>query len=313
MQRFLCDNRAALQRRGLLYPDVSLRGWGHHDFAFLLAGGYLDWATPQPRSLAQLAAELAGAADGFEGDVLLSSEDFYLIPNPEGLARLLEDTGIAGGRRTVVVAYVRRQDQAHESWYNQTVKAQGETHSFEQSVARWWDLWDYARQLARWAGTFGTDNIVVRPFEPAQFRGGSLVADFLEILALSPEGLALPEGRVNTGLNRDVLEFQRLANRLPLDVVRKRRYHRELIALSAAYAGTGRFDEAPFLDANRRREMLDAYQAGNDAVARTYLDRDRLFLETPDARDYPVASGLTAQKIRFILDGLAAQAGSSEA
>src|SRR5262249_54363877 len=85
LQQVVHDNRAALRPRGLLSPEVSLRGFGHHDLAFLLAGGYPEWATPQPRTLAELAAELDEATQGHAGPVLLSSEDFYLCPAPQRL------------------------------------------------------------------------------------------------------------------------------------------------------------------------------------------------------------------------------------
>lgn len=134
LQQFLHDNRAALRRQGLLYPEVSLRGYGHHDLAFLLAGGYPDWATPQPRMLDDLAAELDAATQGHAGPLLLSSEDFYLFPAPERLREMLADVGVLASHRPVIVVYVRRQDDAHVSWYNQTIKAQGHTHSLDECI-----------------------------------------------------------------------------------------------------------------------------------------------------------------------------------
>lgn len=59
-----CENRDELGRLGLLYPDVSLRGFGHHDLAFLVSGGYPDWAAGQDRPLHMLAADLAAVARG---------------------------------------------------------------------------------------------------------------------------------------------------------------------------------------------------------------------------------------------------------
>ena len=54
LQRVLFENKERLRNYGIDYPDISLRGYGHHDLAFLIAGGYPDWATPQPRTLAEL-------------------------------------------------------------------------------------------------------------------------------------------------------------------------------------------------------------------------------------------------------------------
>ncbi|HVX35469.1 MAG TPA: hypothetical protein VHC71_04540, partial [Hyphomicrobium sp.] len=40
LQRVFYDNRGELRTRGLLYPEANIRGFGHHDIAFLIAGGY---------------------------------------------------------------------------------------------------------------------------------------------------------------------------------------------------------------------------------------------------------------------------------
>ena len=109
---------------------------------------------------------------------MFSSEDFYLCPNPEGLVDFLTTTGALAKREPVVIVYVRRQDEAHESWYNQTVKAQGYTHDIDECVHEFYDLWDYRKQLARWSSAFGRNAMIVRPYEPEQYVGGSLLADF---------------------------------------------------------------------------------------------------------------------------------------
>ena len=125
IQRFLFENREALRERAMLYPDANLRGYGHHDLAFLLSGGYPAWAIPQPKPLAEIAAELRAAGADHGGSIVLSSENFYLFPAPTALRALLNSTGASIGRQIGIIVYVRRQDDAHESWYNQTVKAQG--------------------------------------------------------------------------------------------------------------------------------------------------------------------------------------------
>ena len=305
LQKFIFENRAALAARSILYPDVNLRGFGHHDLAFLLAGGYPDWAIPQPRNLAALAADLALAAR-HDGTIVLSSEDFYLYPRPAALNAILTEAGILPGHRAVILVYVRRQDAAHLSWYNQTIKAQGATHDFDRCYEQWYGLWDYAAQIDAWAEVFGAENIIVRPFEAAQFRGGGLLEDFLAQAGISRDGLAVPTKPVNTGLNRDLLEFQRILNRLPGPIPKKRRFHRALMALSTGSAGNGRFDETPLLEAHRRAAILDSYAESNRRVARTYLAREDLFLE-PIAPVMPPEHprrGLTLRKLAYILGHL---------
>jgi hypothetical protein len=308
VQRVCFDNRDALTRLGVLYPDVSLRGYGHHDLAFLLAGGYPAWATPQAKTLDDLSAELMQATARHDGSLLLSSEDFYLCPNPHGLRALLDRTGISARFEPRIIVYLRRQDDAHESWYNQTIKAQGSVDDLETCIVRAHDLWDYARNLTAWEGAFGRSALDVRLYQNGAYAGGSLLTDFCFAIGVDAAELAVPAERVNGRINADILEFQRLTNRLPLTVVEKRRYHRELIALTEATEGLGLFDEAPLIGAARRRSIMASYAAGNAAVAERFFDCAELFAEPPASNAaVDVERGLTTAKLASIVGWLLAR------
>jgi hypothetical protein len=308
LQNIFFDNRDALRANGVLYPNVSLRGFGHHDVAFLLDGSYPEWATAQDRPLEALAADLAAAAAAHAGSLLLSSENFYLFPQPARLKQLLERAGALRGRRAAIVVYLRRQDEAHESWYNQRVKAQGETGSIEESLERFHDLWDYERQLARWSSVFGEEAMVVRRYCEPGTAGTSLLEDMRSVLGLDDVLSGLPEQRVNVRENRDILSFQRRLNRLPLAPVEKRRFHKQLMALSERAKGQGLFDERPLLTVPARAALMERYASGNAAVAKRYFAGEDLF---PAVADTDIAvpaasaeSGLTAEKMLYILGWL---------
>jgi hypothetical protein len=275
LQKFLAANYLRLRGLGLHYPEASLRGFGHHDIAFLVAGGYPDWATAQDRPLEEMVRDLAAEIAGSEA-AALSSENFYLQPNPPGVARLLEQAGI-GTQQVQVVVYLRRQDEAHLSWYNQAVKAQGYSGTIAESIAATDALWDYSKQLARWAAVFGTQNILVRIYQPPQSSCGDIRRDFLRVAGLAETGFDFPAEAVNSRINAEILEFQRVVNRLPLTPQQKRGAHRELIALTAATEGTEVFDDPPLLGTEERFAILARYAEGNTAVARTYLSRAHLF------------------------------------
>jgi hypothetical protein len=304
-----CENQAALARAGVLYPQVSLRGFGHHDLAFLLAGGYPDWATPQDRSLHDLGKDLAGAVESHAGSVLLSSEDFYLFPEPGRLMNFLESTGALTGRAARIVVYLRRQDEAHESWYNQRVKAQGETEGIEACVSQSYELWDYQRRLAPWAAVFGEDALIVRRYVSPAEHWHSLIDDMMQVLAIENFVAAPHEASVNSGENRDILEFQRVLNRLPLSVQEKRRFHKELIMLSGRAKGLGLFDERPLLNLAAREELMQRYALSNAAVAERWFGGAPLFPEPPakaSATEAVAETGLTPAKMLYILGWLLA-------
>lgn len=302
LQAFCAENRQTLLDQGVLYPEVSLRGFGHHDLAFLLAGGYPDWATPQPRPLGELLDELAAAAAAHDGDLFLSSENFYLLADPALVRQGLERAGVFHGREPRIQVYLRRQDEAQASWYNQTIKAQGYAHSFAECLAAFSGLFDYAARLRPWAEVFGAANLEVRVYEPGRLPGGDIRLDFLQALGLAPDGFRLPPKRPNVEINADLLEFQRLVNRLPLTPQEKRSFHKQLMELSTRSAGSGLFTEGPPLDLPRRREILAASAAGNAEVARLYLGREELFAPLDEGAAPPAAQGrLTEEKLAGIL------------
>lgn len=306
VQKFLCDNRNALLGAGWLYPGNICRGFGQHDLAFLLGGGYPEWATVQPRSLAELLALLRQEITSVpHRQLLISSENFYLLCSPQALADCLRELGYAPGEVGIVV-YLRRQDDAVESWYNQAVKAQGYAGTLSEHAAAAGDLWDYATRLARWAEVFGADNMSVHCYS----TGGDVRHDFLRVLGIGPADFVFSDTRENREINRDILEFQRLLNCEPLEIQEKRRFHRQLIALSAEAHGSGIFCEAPCMDRDMRAQIMAAHAVGNAHVAERYFGRSVLFAETGQVMDGEAAGTeyrLTADKEAYIRRWLAAR------
>lgn len=301
LQRFLTGNIAQLAQAGRSYPDVNLRGFGHHDLAFLLHGSYPDWATPQPRTLDDLLGDLRLAIDTCPRELILSSEDFYIFPATNELMHFLRAAGMRNEDDVRIVAYLRRQDEAHMSWYNQAVKAQGYTRSIYEALQDFHELWNYHAQLAPWISVFGKDAIEVRILE-----NGDIRRDFLEIVGVPQNGFDFSAQKPNERLNRDLLEYQRLLNRGPGPIQEKRRFHKALIALSAATAGTDAFDDTPLLTSVERAEILGGYISSNHEIAREFLGRDELFdYKLPGPAEAPEWPGLTPEKIAIINNWIA--------
>lgn len=303
IQQFLATNEEVLAKWGYAYPMAARRSNGHHDLAFLAGGGYPDWATPQPESLDTLVSQLqAEIADG-PSSLILSSENFYLLCDPQAALGFISCLGFSC-EETVIIVYVRRQDEAHASWYNQTVKAQAYAGSLTEQIADSWDLWDYAGKLDAWAEAFGHDNLRVRPYQPQDLPGNDVRLDLLTILGLPQEAFHFPVERINTDINRDILEFQRQLNLLPLSPQDKRRFHKELIALTAAAKGSDLFDDSPLLSHSQRLEILATYSKGNYHVAKTYLAREQLFTAPESGAGGNEHAGLTVEKLASIVGWL---------
>jgi hypothetical protein len=146
---------------------------------------------------------------------LLSSEYFFLARDDE-VARI--HALLAGsGAACRIVVYLRRHDQWIESLFNQALKTVPRYNPWQS------DIRDYTLHLLggremevrypvildRWAHHFGTEAMIVRPFEPAQFAHGDLVWDCLtQVDAALPAALkarGLVPKRVNESVPEAVL------------------------------------------------------------------------------------------------------------
>lgn len=282
LQHFLTQRREHLANAGFVYPSSIERGFGQHDLAFLTGGGYPEWATPQTESIGALLERLRQELDIRPGaHLILSSENFYWLSNPTSVRDMLDTLGYTPDSVAVVV-YIRRQEDAIESWYNQLVKALGYSASFEQSIDDYDDLWDYEDRLAQWAKVFGRQRVVVRLYsDEPDF---DVCRDFTALLGISTVELESADCKANPRLVRDLLEFQRVINRLPLPTPEKRRYHKQLIRLSAEAATLG-LDDTPLHTKASRCVIRKRYAAGNRFVANTYFGREELFPLDPAGHD----------------------------
>jgi hypothetical protein len=298
IQRFAFDNRQQLRELGLLYPEAALRGLGHHDFAFMLDGGYPDWAKPQEETLSVLAGRLQKECEPFTGDILLSSEDFYLFPQPEKLFSLVEKSGLAKQRTIRVIVYLRRQDELMVSWYNQAVKAQGFTGTFNEALEVYSWLGDYRKELERWSNVFGAENMMVRRYPSNPETDPDLMSDFWSLICptiVTKIKSSVQAGK-NISLNRDLLEIQRIINQLPVAIVDKRRFHHELMQLTAKDEGF--FSDAPVASRSQLDQLLRRYQEGNSDVSKLYLDGAPLFPLTVRSNDSVAGyDGLKIEKV----------------
>lgn len=309
LQKFLFDSRLELEKEGLLYPDVSLRGFGHHDLAFLVGGGYPDWATSQDKSLEELTSDLSKKTSRHNGTIILSSEDFYLFPAPEKLKEVLVAANIYTESDTKIIMYLRRQDEAHESWYNQRIKAQGYTGTIEDSIEDSKELWDYKKNVGLWADTFGAENLVLRTYQDGNLINNDIIADFFHTFDINANIGESTSLNYNLRINRDILEFQRTINKLPLSYVEKRTFHKDLIDLTNSNPTTCAFDDTPLINSHKRRSLLLEYSSTNKYIANSYFKRDNLFNDffSRDDKDSTEYKGLSTDKMILIAGWLLAK------
>jgi hypothetical protein len=219
LQGFLRRNCDALLRQGIRYLQAGRekgRGATHNEFARAMRGAADGpiWGV--------LRQELAQSDSRID---VLSAEGLW-FRDPAALKQQLPDV-----RDFQIVVYLRRQDQYLQSLYMQAVSS-GREYSFATWRDKVPDRGKYLSTLDQWAGAFGREAIIVRPY----VRNGVVdtVGDFSRLMGA--EGLASHEDhRRNPSPRRELLHFIRAFNELRLDVDEQRLF-KALIDKNAAYA-----------------------------------------------------------------------------
>lgn len=186
LQRVLSKNYQQLRKSGILYPLSCRSGDAHHALACDLIETHREFAMPDlwygdiPRqaSWRLLQEELELNREGLK-TVILSTE--LLFGQGQRLHQMLEEIkSYLSDFEIKVVAYLRRQDELFSSFYNQDVKGlrqwSGTAYEFYETHQLLRN--DYTEVISLWTAAFGSGNILLRPFEKAQWIDGSVIADF---------------------------------------------------------------------------------------------------------------------------------------
>ncbi len=302
LQRFLYSNSEVLRKKGIIYPRNKDNHFAHHRLSWSLRAktGLDRWNWPD--DLGTPEQEWNYVLDQLtELNGLISSEDFFWCL-PEFIAEIKTRTS---DYHVKLVVYWRRRDTLEDSWYNQLIKGGGiaAPPSCRQRLTS-------KRELDVWAGFFGKENIILRPYERGQLVQGDVLSDFLyHVLGLElTDEFTLPEKEVNTRLHRVVVEYKRMINWLPLFPAERRKTGNPLREVSIFFSQQGRKDY-PVFSPRQRLELIEEYAAENAAIAREYLGcRDgRLFYDPlPDpSEDWQPYDQLLEDDARTINEYLA--------
>ena len=132
---------------------------------------------------------------------------------------------------------------------------------------------DYYFLCTRCANLVGRNNVIVRPYEKNQFRGGSIFHDFLECIGLTlTNEYKLPSSQVNASLSLDTLFFKRIYNNLPSTLEQKRAVAKMLESYCSEVAD-GRDTRNRLLSPKQQIDVIRNYDKINRRVAIDFLDR----------------------------------------
>jgi hypothetical protein len=294
IQRFLSENRHALQEDGYIYPGS---GEAHHD----MAREFRTLTPEEIRSKPDLAIhryfkEIDSSEKNF---VIISCEMFEFLRMKIGSLKNF----LVPKYNVKIVYYVRRQDDLIESLYSWSMKnsQQPATRTFQEFYSGFPGR-DYNAILKEWKDAFGRENIIVRCYESEQLPRG-IFNDFMNTVGIRIDSrYKIPAERINERLPMDLLEIIRICNK---QSGADTGLHMFLIRSLKKIRMDAVTTKQHLLSPVQRRQIISEYEKTNAQVAREYLGRDdgRLFYASlPDINEpWAPYEGLTVEKITPVL------------
>ena len=281
VQVALSENRERLVDLGFDYPGNAL---DHAAIVYSMSKRALE-QLPEAAREANIAAAAAlrDSIHTHDRDVILSSEGLSNI-HPKLIMEWLD------GIDATIVVYIREQVEYLASAYQQAVKGDLETGTFEEYAGRF--SVDYYEILTRWERFFKRKRMIVRTYDRSRLIGGDVVSDFLATIGISDFAAFTGRPDRNPSVRGAMIEAKRILNgtgfgfqemlygvyRALLALANEREEFRGMIGVDPAFVA----------------EQRARYQESNRAVAERYLGRDDLFT----LRDIPPARAFEAEEIR---------------
>jgi len=253
IQTFLTQQPDKMAEAGLSYVKAGRGPAAHNKLAF-------KRDTEQfPVLMKRLVAEVEGAPDKTH---VISAEMLFTTRMARSMAAFLPDDLRA---ETRIIAYIRRQDKFLEAMYKQVVKT-GRFKGSPQDYAKKREAaLMYSRILGAYAEGFGTENMVVLPYERPLFREGDVILDVAGHLGMTNVTRDdLPEKFSNITLSREVSELLGLiSNKTDINIA-------ELIRVIIRNNAEGAFYSGDSFSPLERRGIADKYIEDNAFVRATY-------------------------------------------
>jgi hypothetical protein len=303
LQTTLAANRAALAERGILYSRAA----GQTNHILLPLHATAGRGTEDLREVSGLSRPdtFANFLDRFP-DVLRREAEHsgarVVIYSSEHLSSRLPDAATVGrvcallrgiADEVGLLYYARPQAElALAAW--STMLKSGSPAPFDlEGMLGNRAAFDHTAVVARWEPFFADAYWFFRPYQRAQLAGGDIIADFCAATGLPPEALPKRSGQLNRTLDAGCAEFLRLTNQaLGLANGTPQQGGRgELVRTLERLS-----DGPPLALPQASVAAIEArFGPGNDALARRFLGRERLFAARTVAEP-PPGPALTVER-----------------
>lgn len=193
-----------------------------------------------------------------------------------------------------VVVYLRRQDRAMESWWNQMIKGGrwcdktfNEYLNCSEGVYEIREGFHYLRKLDQISKMIGKENCIVRVYEKQQLRGEyGVISDFLSLLGFVSEWKKWKKhSKSNSRLTGNYIEIKRVFNS-----IRKAGYlpSAELVYIFETLSQEKGKEEKGYFITEERVRFMEQFLDENKQIAREYLQRKDGELFYDKRMEFPV-------------------------
>lgn len=294
LQVFLYENREKLRQYGWCYPDLKkelpeLQTWflankEKNGTVFYTTEGNVDVTSENWNRTWET--------------VLRSLEKYNVVISSEEIDNQDTEKFLAGAKEKYdnikVVVYLRRQDKAVESLWNQEIKggwtcaATIQEFISEDVVENFY----YLKKLDRISEIIGKENVIVKAYEKQQFCGtnNTITSDFLSILGINPDEDEWKDCYFpNPRLEGNYLEIKKVFNSIQLAQsasTKEGQYAQSFMALSQFFYPEKKNEGYFTLD--ERKKFLEQFYADNSKIAQEYLHREDGKLFYDNNMDYPL-------------------------
>lgn len=294
IQAFLVRNEAVLRELGYLYPETGRVANAHFGISGCLHIGVNPPIQGRVLSSQQIKNCLLAEIDESGCDqIIVSSEYFVLCQNPEIIKRFFNDWKIS------VIVYLRRHDEWVESLYSQGMQSSPVSpvwgDSIEAFVAyiskKQHQEFNYWELLQPWAKIFGRADIVVRPYEKEQFRGGNICSDFLSTINITDiASFQISSQTTNASPDNDTLFILDRIARMDIPEQSRKQLFSWFLShrLKHQSSLSGSIARQHLLSPDQRAKLIRHYEPCYRKVAETFLERSdgRLFFShLPDPNE----------------------------
>ena len=279
IQDFLyCNKDKLLRDYGILYPNTY--GYNNH-FIYAVAISKPNYYSPNPLEklgigFEELAFKLKEEIQELKPDkVLLSSEDFMW--HIHGLSKIVE---VIKPIIVKVVVYLRRQDNAINSGYNELVKSDGIPVFLKSFLYTLYISLNYYEFLKNIKNSLRFDDSISISIIPRIYyrdfdKSWDAVEDFCDVLSIPKSVFTEHKNEINVSLSPTSTEaLKRIKEKylLPPGIFKK------VVSFLYEYERENPSKIKTLMPLEERKKILGHYRESNEKLFREYFDRENQFV-----------------------------------